>query len=46
VVACSLAGCLAGWRDWQTGYLGGPSDLAIGWLFGWLPTWLFGWLYD
>ena len=38
-VACSLAGCLAGWRTdwwgWQADYLGGPGDLEI-----WLATYM------
>ena len=39
MVACSLAGCLAGWRTdwrgWQADYLGGPGDLGI-----WLATYV------
>ena len=39
MVACSLAGCLAGWRTdwrgWQADYLGDPGDLGI-----WLATYV------
>jgi len=57
VVACSLAGCLAGWqidwRGWQAGDLGGFGDLVF-WLVIWLAAYiiiwlagkLFGWLFD
>ena len=47
VVACSLAGCLVGWRTdsrgWLTDYLGGPGDLAI-WLVIWLAAYVAIWL--
>ena len=49
MVACSLAGSLAGWRGWQAGYLGGFCDLGI-WLgiyvIIWLAGKLSGWLFD
>ena len=50
VVACSLAGCLAGprtgGRGWQAGYLGGPVDLDLAGCLSWLSAiwlcWLLG----
>ena len=47
VMACSLAGCLVGWRtdwrDWQAGYLGDSGGLAI-WLVIWLAAYMAIWL--